>query len=62
MSRHSSRPVGTDVDKANKLAEASRGPDLDLLGESFKAFSGAGYDLRSLLDSASKINPDANAI
>lgn len=55
--------VGPMLDKASKLVESIPGDRIsDLLGESFKAFNGAGYDLQSLLDSASKITGDANAI
>ncbi len=34
----------------------------DLLDESFKAFTGAGYDFQSLLDSSSKLTGDLNSV
>jgi phospholipid/cholesterol/gamma-HCH transport system substrate-binding protein len=55
--------VGPLLDSASKLVESIPKDRLnDLLGESFKAFNGAGEDLQSLLDSSTKIAGDANAV
>ena len=54
--------VGPMLDQASKLIESIPKERIsDLLDESFTAFNGAGYDLQSLLDSASTITRDANA-
>ncbi len=55
--------VGPMLDQASKLVESIPKERIsDLLDESFKAFNGAGYDLQSLLDSASTISRDVNAV
>ncbi len=55
--------VGPMLDQAGKLIESIPKERIsDLLDESFTAFNGAGYDLQSLLDSASTISRDANAV
>jgi virulence factor Mce-like protein len=55
--------VGPMLDQLSALVDSIPKDRLSsLLDESFKAFNGAGYDFGSLLDSASTISRDANAI
>ena len=55
--------VGPMLDQASKLiASIPKERISDLLDETYLAFNGAGYDLESFLDSASKITGDANKI
>jgi virulence factor Mce-like protein len=55
--------VGPMLDQLNKLVGSIPQDRIsDLLDESFKAFNGAGPDFQSLLDSASKITDDVNAV
>src|SRR6478752_7201548 len=55
--------VGPLLDSASKLVGSIPKERLnDLLGESFKAFNGAGEDFQSLVDSSTKIAGDANAV
>jgi virulence factor Mce-like protein len=55
--------VGPMLDQLSKLVETIPGDRIsDLLEESFKAFNGAGPDFQSLLDSASTLTNDVNAV
>lgn len=57
------QPVGPMLDQLSALVDSIPKDKLsDLLDESFKAFNGAGYDLQSLLDSASKVTGDVNGV
>ncbi len=57
------QPVGPMLDRVSALIASIPGDKLgDLLDASFKAFNGAGYDLKSLMDSAAKISRDANNV
>lgn len=53
--------VGPMLDRVSSLVDSIPKDRLsDLLDETYRAFNGAGYDLQSLLDSASTISGDAN--
>lgn len=55
--------VGPMLDQLNNLVGSiPKDRVSDLLDEAFKAFNGAGPDFQSLLDSASKITSDVNAV
>ena len=55
--------VGPMLDQVNALVKSLPKNKIgQLLDESFKAFNGAGYDLGSLTDSASRISADSNGI
>ncbi|MDH6194557.1 phospholipid/cholesterol/gamma-HCH transport system substrate-binding protein [Mycobacterium frederiksbergense] len=55
--------VGPMLDQLSKLVDTIPKDKLSqLLDESYNAFNGTGYDFGSLLDSASTITKDANAI
>jgi phospholipid/cholesterol/gamma-HCH transport system substrate-binding protein len=55
--------VGPMLDQVSKLVNSLPGDRIsDLLDETFKAFNGAGPDFQSLLDSASKVTSDVNAV
>jgi phospholipid/cholesterol/gamma-HCH transport system substrate-binding protein len=55
--------VGPMLDQVNALVKSLPKNKIgQLLDESFQAFSGAGYDLGSLSDSASRISADSNGI
>jgi virulence factor Mce-like protein len=54
--------VGPVLDQLSTLVKSVPKQKLsDLLDESFQAFNGAGYDIGSLIDSASRIAADSNA-
>jgi phospholipid/cholesterol/gamma-HCH transport system substrate-binding protein len=55
--------VGPMLDQVSNLVNSLPGDRIsNLLDESFKAFNGAGPDFQSLLDSASKVTSDVNAV
>src|SRR3984957_502738 len=55
--------VGPMLDQVNALVKSLPKNKIgQLLDESFQAFNGAGYDLGSLTDSASRISADSNSI
>ena len=55
--------VGPMLDQVNALVKSLPKNKIgQLLDESFQAFNGAGYDLGSLIDSASRISADANSV
>ena len=55
--------VGPMLDQVNALVKSLPKNKIgQLLDESFQGFNGAGYDLGSLADSASRISADANSI
>jgi phospholipid/cholesterol/gamma-HCH transport system substrate-binding protein len=55
--------VGPMLDQVNALVKSLPKNKIgQLLDESFQAFNGAGYDLGSLSDSASRISADSNSI
>ena len=55
--------VGPMLDQVNALVKSlPKNKISQLLDESFQAFNGAGYDLGSLSDSASRISADSNNI
>ena len=55
--------VGPMLDQVSKLVDSIPKEKLSqLLGESYQAFNGTGYDFGSLIDSGSTITRDANAI
>ncbi|MGA8332754.1 MAG: MCE family protein, partial [Mycobacterium sp.] len=55
--------VGPMLDQVNALVKSlPKNKISQLLDESFQAFNGAGYDLGSLSDSASRISADSNGI
>src|ERR1700723_459105 len=55
--------VGPMLDQVNALVKSLPKNKIgQLLDESFQAFNGAGYDLGSLADSASRISADSNSI
>ncbi len=55
--------VGPMLDQVNALVKSlPKNKISQLLDESFQAFNGAGYDLGSLSDSASRISADSNDI
>src|SRR6201985_537328 len=55
--------VGPMLDQLNALVKSLPKNKIgQLLDESFQAFNGAGYDLGSLSDSASRISADSNSI
>src|SRR6201993_930885 len=55
--------VGPMLDQVNALVKSlPKNKISQLLDESFQAFNGAGYDLGSLSDSASRISADSNKI
>ena len=55
--------VGPMLDQVNALVKSLPKNKIgQLLDESFQAFNGAGYDLGSLSDSASRISADSNGI
>lgn len=57
------QPVGPLLDRVDKLVNTIPRDKLsDLLGESFNAFNGAGYDIGSLLDSSATITRDMNGV
>jgi virulence factor Mce-like protein len=57
------QPVGPLLDRVDTLVNTIPKDKLsDLLGETFKAFNGAGYDIGSLLDSATTISHDMNSV
>ncbi|WP_328358851.1 MCE family protein [Mycobacterium sp. NBC_00419] len=57
------QPVGPMLDQVSKLLDTiPQNKIAQLLDESFKAFNGAGFDIQSLLDSASKLSGDINGI
>lgn len=57
------QPVGPMLDQVSKLLDTiPQNKMAQLLDESFKAFNGAGFDIQSLLDSASKLSGDLNGV
>src|ERR1700723_3897228 len=55
--------VGPMLDQVNALVKSLPKNKIgQLLDESFQAFNGAGYDLGSLADSASRISADSNSV
>ncbi|MCV7173363.1 MCE family protein [Mycobacterium manitobense] len=57
------QPVGPVLDQLSSLVESIPGDRIsDLLDEAFKAFSGAGPDFQSLLDSAAKLSTDVRGV
>ncbi len=57
------QPVGPMLDQVSKLLDTiPQNKIAQLLDESFKAFNGAGFDIQSLLDSASKLTGDLNGV
>ncbi|MFN8033988.1 MAG: MlaD family protein [Mycobacterium sp.] len=57
------QPVGPMLDQVSKLLDTiPQNKIAQLLDESFKAFNGAGFDIQSLLDSASKLSGDLNGV
>jgi phospholipid/cholesterol/gamma-HCH transport system substrate-binding protein len=55
--------VGPMLDQVSALVKSlPKNKISQLLDESFQAFNGAGYDLGSLSDSASRISADANSV
>src|SRR6202021_1482915 len=55
--------VGPMLDQVNALIKSLPKNKIgQLLDESFQAFTGAGYDLGSLTDSAARISPASNSI
>jgi len=57
------QPVGPMLDQVSKLLDTiPQNKIAQLLDESFKAFNGAGFDIQSFLDSASKLSGDLNGV
>jgi virulence factor Mce-like protein len=57
------QPVGPMLDKTSALIDSiPKGKLSALLDEAFKGFNGAGYDFKSLFDSAARVSGDLNGV
>lgn len=57
------QPTGPMLDRLSDLVDSiPEGRISDLLDETYQAFDGAGYDFKSLMDSAARLSADSNGV